>query len=342
MPYRLWTPADVPLAERGNGGVWDVANAQLDSGGAKATAVPDLWGVRPLVQPVASLQVPFGRVGGFPALIWPDATNSLKMATAAPFQPVWYAMVMQFRDGTQVNTDSAIITLWGNDADTGNDRVRLRSQTGFVDSGITPSVNAGPPTATILPLPLSLVEMGFAYNAGTWGPSQSPNANRGLRGAAAYAVALGPAATADTIQRFQGYLGHRFGFAAKFPPNHPFRAAPPMVYVEPQMASGSGRVGGLRVTGRARAIGKASGASRVGGLTVAGAARAIARAGGVGYIGALIAEGQARNIARADGAGVVGGLTVEGRLRSVFRPRGRISTAADSRITTSGNFGRII
>jgi len=299
-------------------------------------------GVRPLLQPTASLQPGYGAVGGYPAMIWPDAVNSLKIATAQAFQPAWYAMFMQFRDGTQLNTDSAICTLWGNDADTGNDRLRLRSQTGFIDAGSAPVVNAAAPSATILALPLSLVEMASAYNAGTWGPSQSPNANRGWRGSAAYAVALGASATADTIQRFQGYLAHRFGFAAKLPAGHPYRAAPPTFYIQPQTAVGSGRVGGVRGAGRARAIGKASGSGTVGGLAVTGLARSIAGASGVGYIGAIIADGKARSIARADGAGFVGGLTVEGRLRSVFRPRGRISTAADSRITTSGNSGRII
>jgi len=340
MPYRLWTPDDVPLAERGNGGVWDVAGAQV--AGGKVTAVPDLWGVRPLLQPTASLQPGYGAVGGYPAMIWPDAVNSLKIATAQAFQPAWYAGVMQFRDGTQLNTDNAICTLWGNDADTGNDRVRLRSQTGFLDSGITPSVNDGPASAAILPLPRSFVEFPFAYNAGQWGPSQSPSVNRGWRGSFFYVVALGAVPSRDIQTRFQGYLAHRFSFAAKLPAGHPYRAAPPTFYIQPQTATGSGRVGGLRGAGRARAIGKASGSGKIGGLAVTGLTRSIAGASGVGYIGAIIADGKARNIARAGGSGFVGGLTVEGRLRSIFLPRGRIATAAESRITSIGNSGRII
>jgi|GEM_PF-1650096 len=334
MPYRPWTPNDVPIAERANGGVWDYANAQLDSAGAKATAIPDLWGVRPLVQPVASLQVPFGRVGIHPALIWPDAVNSLKMATAAPFQPAWYAMVMQFRDGTQLNTDSAIITLWGNDADGGADRVRLRSQTGFVDSGILPSVNAGPPTNTILPLPLSLVEMSSAYNAGTWGPSQTPNMNRGLRGGAAYTVALGPAATADTIQRFQGYLGHRFGFAHRFPASHPFRTAPPMVYVEPVTAVIRSAMPGLRGAAAARTFTRATIDGDLGGLAGDASARTFTTARAEPMLPQLLGAIRARSYVPAVLRGLLPPLIGSGRLRSVFLPRGRVATTGQSHIRT--------
>jgi len=342
MASRLWTPADVPAAERANGGVWDFASAQLDSGGAKATAIPDLWGVRSLVQPVASLQVPFGRVGGFSALVFPDAVNSLKMATAAAFQPAWYAVVMQFRDGTQLNTDAAICTLWGNQNDTGSDRVRLRSQTGFLDAGIRPVVNDGPASDVILPLPVSMVEMAFAYGAGTWGPSMTPNANRSWRGPMFYAVALGAGYTLDTVQRFQGYLAHRFGFANRLPASHPFRTAPPMVYVQPVKASGACVLPGLIGSGQARAIASARGATVLPGLEAEGTARAIAKAQGAMLLPGLGADGVARAIAKATGAALLPALTGAGRLRSVFRPRGRISTATDSRITTSGNSGRII
>lgn len=189
-------PDDLPVSYRTNGGYWLAENQTTSVG--KVTAWTDEWGVRDLVQATASFQPDAGTSGGYPAAIWPINTlNECGLSAAADFSPAWWMLIMQFRDGL----DATFETFNSFIGERLNTTMRVMGDSGLSTlfasnvSASTASINGGPETATVLPLPRSAVAITPTVSAAQWGIGPPSFSTRGWQGPVFGAIALGTVPT---------------------------------------------------------------------------------------------------------------------------------------------------
>ncbi|WP_062762956.1 hypothetical protein [Falsirhodobacter sp. alg1] len=231
---KAWTLDDIPASYRTNGGLWRMSAAQTSGG--QISSVPDAWGVRPMMQATSTYQPAYETVSGYPAAVWPDASNDLFLAPTASFAPVWWLIVMQFSDGkTSLWPKKSYPTLISDGA-TSNATARVMgddSSAVLLSSGVwasTASVNAAASSATVLPLPMGMVELRGSAQSAQWSLGRTNNATgRGWRGPMWMALALGVEPKDDLLARIQGSVAWSYGLEQKLPSSHPYRQAAPTV-----------------------------------------------------------------------------------------------------------------
>lgn len=225
-----WTLADIPAEYRTDGGLWEARNAQVS--GTNVTSIPDTFGVRALSQAVASQQPTLTTVDGFKAATWPDASNNAYLEPPAAFAPVWWALVTRFSTGTVASWPSGIYPNLLSDG-ASNTATRVAGDTSGTDliaSGWTgtASRNAAAYSATLLPLPASVVELRGTAVSALWSLGRGDRSTtRGWRGPIWAALALGKEPTGDLLARIQGRLAWDYGLQAGLPAAHAYRAAAP-------------------------------------------------------------------------------------------------------------------
>lgn len=230
-PAHPWTLADIPADHRSEGGLWEARTARA-SGGA-ITSIPDGFGVRALSQPVAGQQPALAVVNGVPAAVWPDAANNVSLDPPAAFAPVWWAIVTRFSTGDVASWPSGIYPSLLSDG-ASNTATRVTGDASGADlipSGWTgtASRNGRAPSATLLPLAASLVELRGPAVPAFWSLGRGDRSNnRGWRGPIWTALALGKEPAGDLLARIQGRLAWDHGLQGRLPESHPYRAAPPM------------------------------------------------------------------------------------------------------------------
>ncbi len=241
----MWMPDDIPAADRVNGGWWDPKRAVTVSAG-KVTSLPDLFGTRPMSQPVAARQPGYvaSAFDGGAAVVWPDEVNGCFLAPPAAFAPAYWAFVIRYRDGTAAtfpNEEGA--SLDGNYPTIVSDGIlpdRVMGERGtanlFSGSAWTAVArkNGAAASPVILPLPKSLLELGGTPASAHWSLGRGagtvqddPTLARGWRGPMFEILALNTVPDDETRRCIQGSMAWRNGLQGKLPEDHPYRLSPP-------------------------------------------------------------------------------------------------------------------
>lgn len=232
LPDVPWTLNDIPATYRTNGGLWEAENAQIVNTNQVASVL-DTWGVRNMEQSVAASQPFYGTRNGFPTVVWPDTTGSRSLNTSTAFVPKYYVEVAQFQTGVEATADAGITHIIGGDTDVITARVRIRQGTsGFTnpaDADFVAAKNGAVAyTTTILPLPMSVMEITGTFTSTPWSAGRSNIAGRSWRGPKWMWMFLGEVPDLALRQRIQGYLAWRYNLASLLPSDHPYKNAPPM------------------------------------------------------------------------------------------------------------------
>ncbi|MBO3762224.1 hypothetical protein [Ciceribacter sp. L1K22] len=238
---KMWMPTDLPASYRLNGGWWDPKRGITTSSG-RVSAIADQFGVRPMVQATVANQpdyTPAASDGG-PAIVWPETANTRFLAPAAPFAPAYWIFVMRYRNGTVATFPSeaavpdgdypAIISSGASPNRVMGERGTANLFQTSVWTG-TARKNAAPtPSATLLPLPKSLVELQgvpvsalWSLGRGAGAVQDDPAAVRGWRGTFYDCLALGQVPTDSMRDFIVGCLAWRNGLQSSLPNGHTFR-----------------------------------------------------------------------------------------------------------------------
>lgn len=157
--------------------------------------------------------------GGRPALVWPDAANASGLALAADALVKEVFAVMAYADGTRgaFDTYNTLITdLAGLDASSANRVMGHEGNPGvFTPSlppGMTIHLNGGAATATLLPLPLSVVHIKSAtpFALAAIG-GRNNGINRAWRGPVCEVLAYSETLDAEAAGRNVRYLKQGWG-----------------------------------------------------------------------------------------------------------------------------------
>lgn len=222
-----WTLEDIPAEYRINGGLWEAQNAQIVNTNQVAS-VPDTWSVRDMVQATTGGQPYYGDRNGFPAVVWPDTTGNRHLRVAANFQPVYWIFVAAYNTGA-LTTFSGAATILMHDTSNrviGNPGTNSLVQTVGTTWARELSKNAGAYSATVLPMPMGLVEVQGPAVSGRW-TLGSTVSNSSWQGPMWLAMALGTVPTGNLLARIQGYLAWRYNLQGSLPAGHPYKNAPP-------------------------------------------------------------------------------------------------------------------
>lgn len=231
-PFRDWTLDDIPASMKSAGALYDPANAVVGANN-QISAVPNSWGGVGLAQATSASQVFRGDRAGFPSFVWPDTQSSRSLIAAGDTPFVWMIFVLQYKAGAETTfSTSAGICSGG----TGNpSRVFGNAATAnlWTNAGSSwaqaASVNAGAYSATVLPLPISLLEirnpvpLPGALRLGTVGTNLSWN------GPMWKVIGLTAEPDAELKARIQGCLAWDYGIEASLPANHPHRNQRPRI-----------------------------------------------------------------------------------------------------------------
>ncbi|MBR0557928.1 hypothetical protein J5J10_19740 [Ciceribacter sp. L1K23] len=242
---KMWMPTDLPASYRINGGWWDPKRSITTSSG-RVSAIADQFGVRPMVQATVANQpdyTPAASDGG-PAIVWPETANTRFLAPSAPFAPAYWIFVMRYRNGTVATFPSdaavpdgdypAIISSGASP----NRVMGERSTANLFQTSVwtgTARKNAAPtPSATLLPLPKSLVELQGVPVSALWSLGRGagavlddPLAARSWRGTMYEVVALGATPTQHDLYLLQGYMAWRNAVQSQLSVSHFYKNQAP-------------------------------------------------------------------------------------------------------------------
>lgn len=230
-PQEAWTLDDIPAAQRV--GLWDASRARV--AGAEVLALPDVWGGVEMA--AGGARPALVQRGGRAAAVWPDRANDVALTPTAAIAPAWWMFVADFRGGAAAtwpaNTYPNLLSTGGNGSSAFGRRVMgAANGTGLFQNEVwtgRASVDAGAASATILPLPMSMVEISGPAVGALWSIGLSSGASgRGWQGAVWMALALNAAPAGDLLARIQGRVAWDYGLQARLPATHPFRNAAPL------------------------------------------------------------------------------------------------------------------
>lgn len=235
----MWIPTDLPEIYRTNGGWWD-ARRSITLVNGRVAAIEDQFGVRPMLQATAANQPDYtANAGdGGAALVWPDTANTRYLAPAAAFAPAYWIFVIRYRNGLVATFPSegmvpdgdypAIVSAGGSPNRIMGERGTANLFQTSVWTG-TARKNAATASATILPLPKSLLEIQGSPTQAIWSLGRGagsvqddPATVRGWRGNIYEILALGSLPNEQVRNKIQGFFAWCNNLQAALPADHPF------------------------------------------------------------------------------------------------------------------------
>lgn len=233
---RLWTPAATTTA------IWldaDDASTLTNTSGLCEQWRDKSGNGRDFGETNSSLRPPItaAAVNGKTAIVWPNGTNNKRLSGSTSFAVSDWFMVMRYQDGTP--------TTWQTDypamiVNTASDKRMLGDLIGTVGSfteyfvRLRKNGNTEIPNfqfVGLLPIPLGLTYVTNAAALNTqWAFGNDFSAGtRGWNGPVCELIGLASNPAAADRERFEGYLAHKWGFAALLPATHPYKNAPPRI-----------------------------------------------------------------------------------------------------------------
>lgn len=230
---RMWMPTDLPAAMKGAWG--DPKREEVIVGGS-VESWPDQFFDRDFTQYGGGRTPSPAIIEGYKAAMWPDVAQLTFLRSQREYSATWFALVMQYKDGTDVDFDdydSFIGTGIPNDGE-----AKIMGQAGtdslyeYQSRGLA-SINGSPLSRKVLPLPKSLVVLPSIALSRNWtlgmAGFQGAENSRIWRGPMFEALALAQEPTGDTLDRITACMMHRNGLADQIPESNPYKKTGPQV-----------------------------------------------------------------------------------------------------------------
>jgi endoglucanase len=242
----MWMPNDLgaPYVTAAGASWVDFKRADLLTlNEGKIVSASDRFGsARTFAQGTAGNRPTLAAVDGYPAALWPDSDNNVELTASGNWAPAFVMMATRYRDGTQASF-ATYETLIADPASATSQRVMGQVSTNSLFASdpskiwtLTVRKNLGPASATVLPLPRSLVSFSGVPVSARWsiggrngGASFS---GRGWKGPLWELVGLAAVPTDDALARLAACLAHRNGTIAALAanqPGNPYLNAGPLV-----------------------------------------------------------------------------------------------------------------